>query len=105
MRGIDLKIADVVKSRKETLRTRDAQTLRALPSYSSEELSIENRTFTIGIYRETISPDENLIVVQCYNQKSKFLWMTAGTMHAEGFVIQADGSLREAEDKLLWDYT
>lgn len=105
MKDIDNSLSEVVKSRLAALRSLDLKTLRALPQYSSEVISIEDRTFSLGIYHELLDTGDDLIVVQCYNQKSKFLWMTAGTMHAQGFVVQTDENIRDAEEKLLWDYT
>jgi len=104
MNDIDRKIADVVETKKTALSRMDVHTLRGLSKYESEHFNIDNSTFELGIYHEKLDSGDDLVVVQCYRQTSKFLWMTAGNMHTKGFVLQADGTICDAEDKLLWDY-
>ena len=104
MKEIDLKIGERAAQRKTELSKLDTKTLRDLPEYTSEPIEIDGQQFMLSIYHQETKCGEDLIVVQGYRETGRFLGIIAGNIHAHGFVLHSDGSITEAEDRLLWDF-
>lgn len=97
---IDKLISERVKLRVDELQQLSANELRELPTYSEERFEVGGKHQVLGVHRDLLENGEVLIVVQCKNTR----YLGFGYMAAKGFVVSASGQLREAEDKLMWEY-
>ena len=97
---IDQVISERVNLRIEELRALSPEEQRNLPTYTEERFEVGGKAQVLGIYRDTTSRGEVLIVVQCKNTRI----LGIGYMYAKGFVVNESGQIREAEEELMWDY-
>ena len=97
---IDKVISERVNRRMEELRSLSPDELRKLPPYAEEHFEVGGKPQVLGVYRDPIENGEVLIVVQCKNTR----YLGFGYMVAKGFVVNVSGQLREAEEKLMWEY-
>lgn len=104
MKPIDIKIGELAAQRKTELSKLDSQTLRNMPEYTSEPIVVDGQDLALSIYHQKTKEGEDLFVVQGYRETGRFLGVIAGNIHAHGFVLHSDGSITEAEDRLLWDF-
>ena len=101
MEPIDQEIADRVMSRKRELVATPPEKLRKLPLYTPEPFAACGKPQELGVWHDTTPDGEDLIVTQC----KRTIFLGYGHMFAEGFVLNADGETRDAEENLMWDYT
>ena len=104
MRPIDVKIGELAAQRKMELSKMDPKTLLDMPEYTSEPIVVDGQNLALSIYHHKTKEGEDLFVVQGYRETGRFLGIVAGNIHAHGFVLHSDGSITEAEDRLLWDF-
>jgi hypothetical protein len=97
---IDKIVSEKVCARLEALRNQGADALRALPSEDVEELEISGKKLNFCTYRDQLENNETLIIVQCKNTR----YLGYGHMFAEGLVVSSSGDIRNAEEKLMWEY-
>jgi hypothetical protein len=100
MKPIDQTISDRVMSNKKELMQACPASLRQLPLYTPEEFVACGKPQELGVWHDKTDKGEDIVVVQC---KRQILW-GYGHMFAEGFVLDATDKVRDAEEKLMWDY-
>jgi hypothetical protein len=97
---IDKLVSEKVHSTIESLKSKGARSLRELPAESIEELEVGDKKLTFCVYRDQLQNSETLIIAQCKNTR----FLGYGKMFAEGIVVNEAGNIRDAEEKLLWEY-
>ena len=100
MHPIDQAIKDKVAGRKQELMALSPEALRGLPLYTPEPFTAGGKPQGLGFYHDKTPKGEDIVVVQCKRR----IFLGYGHMYAEGFVLDASGRIREAEEELLWDY-
>jgi hypothetical protein len=82
-------IAHAVAARVARLKGTTMSQLVALPSMTSEEVTVAGKTFTLSIWHDLVSSGDHRVVVQAHKPG-----LLVGWMHAEGFVVNEQGEAR-----------
>lgn len=94
-------IAGRVEERKRELMAMSPAELRGLPEHTPETfVAPGGRSFEMAVWHVRTEQGEDLFAVQCLRTGI----LGFNRMFADGFVLQADGATREAEDRLLWQF-
>jgi hypothetical protein len=98
------RIDEIVLSRllekKNELMKLNLDTLLRLPPLVVANEVIEGKSLEFITYREELSDDKLLIVVQCKNTR---FWRY-GHIFAEGFTVDKFGETQDANEKHMWAY-
>ena len=90
-----------IESRIAELRYQSFTDLATLPEYSDSQRAYGKWTYTLATWRDQKSPDLVQIVVQAY-----YHWMLGiGTMMADGFRIQRDGTVIDLPQDVRYEFT
>ena len=98
---MDRLVSEKVSARLKELWEMNSAALRILPLYSEEQFDTNGKTQRLGIFRDTKSNGETLMVVQCKNT----YFLGFGRMYVEGFVVDKSDQHREANEEDLWKYS
>jgi hypothetical protein len=74
--------------------------LRKLHPWTPEPFSACGKSQVFGVWHDPTVEGEDLFVTQCKRR----IFLGFGRMFAEGFVLDAEGQTRDAEDEQMWDY-
>lgn len=100
MKPIDQAIYEKVTSRRNQLMELALDQLRSLPEYGSEEFTACGKRQDLSVWHHNTQSNEDIFVVQC----KRNIFLGFGHMFAEGFVLDSNNHIREAEEHLMWDY-
>ena len=100
MKPIDQAIYDRVTLRKRELMAMPPDALRRLPLYTPEPFVPLGKPQELGVWHDKTAKGDDIIVVQC----KRAIFLAYGHMFAEGFVLDPANQVRDAEEKLMWDY-
>jgi len=74
------------------------------PSYSDEEVKINNKPCTLAIWKNQRADGMIEVVVQIYYTGWGYRFFGAGMMTADGFLINTEGKFLKLPDKIRWEY-
>jgi hypothetical protein len=72
-----------------------------LPAHAQREIDAEGRPAILSTYRDLL-PDDAVRVVSQYYRKGP---LGTARVRAEGFLMAADGVVRDLAESELWDFT
>jgi hypothetical protein len=97
-----------ILARLSALNAQSPETLSALPPSRQEFERIDSKDVWLATYRESLTPESNLVVVQGFLPSWRFprYFGPAGVGHmvADGIVSCAGKPNKAAQDALLWEF-
>lgn len=72
-----------------------------LENYQGEKVIHNGKSFTVAVWKDTISSDELRVVVQIY----RYWFLGIGKMYADGFKINKENALSTLTKEELYEFT
>ena len=91
---------NVISPRLRELKQQSFAELSRLADYQGERVRMGGKSFTLSVWKDSISDHEVRVVVQAYRP-----WVLGiGRMAAQGFVIDRSGAIRDLKNEELYDF-
>lgn len=87
----------------DSLITASYEELMALPDENKEELETSEGKCSMTIYR-TLKDFEIEVILQFYKRTRKLFLLNIARVHAEGFLMNKDGDIRQVSDEKKYGY-
>lgn len=94
--------ADWVQNRIKNLKTKTFSELAKLEPYQDEEILVEEKKQTLIIWKDMIGTKKIQIIINI--NKNMSFKMGFRIMHAEGFIIEIDGSISDLNQETVYEY-
>ena len=92
---------DVIEDRLKELKQKSFRELALLPQYEGEKSTSGGKVITVSVWKEM--PDEHQIQIVVQGYRHWFLGI--GYMHAQGFIIDDRGNMRDLATKEIYEFT
>jgi hypothetical protein len=95
---------DSIQKRIEEIKKMPLPEIRNLLSFLSEEVKIENKTFTLAVWKNQRADGIIEIIVQAYYTGLAYKLIGAGMIAADGFLIDDNGKILKLPNEIRWEY-
>ena len=93
-----------LRERLEQIKQIPVSEIKKMPSYSDEEVKINDKLCTLAIWKNERDDGMIEVVVQIYYTGWGYRFFGAGMMTADGFLINTDGEFLKLPDEIRWEY-
>jgi len=96
---------EVLNNRISEIKQYSLSEILAMPAYSDKEIAnINTKSFTLATWKNQRDDGNVEIIVQAYYAGWCYRLFGAGTMMADGFLIDSQGKILPLPDEIRWEY-